>query len=182
MHLRHRVQNRLDLRLLVFLRPVVQPPRVELRVLQRPHRLVLPHHRQLAVRVAGAEVHRGVRLSGQTAARHHLVGRAIGREGHVGRVRTEVLHGQVVQLLQVGLVAGRVAAILVLNLHHDDPAPVRDHVGSQDRQQLVVPRGDGLHILGVAGSDLDIVLLEQPVGKASELPLGADVGPRTHDD
>ena len=164
----------------VLLLPVVQPPAVELRVLVGTHRLVLAHRREGVVRVAGTEVHGGVRLARQATAREHAVVRTVRGERHVARGGAQVRDGHVVQLGEILLVAGRIAAVLVLDLGHNDAASVRDHVGREHRKKCVEPLLHRLHVLGILGSDLDTIFLQQPVGQTTELPLSADIGSGTH--
>lgn len=38
---------------------------------------------------------------------------------------------------------------------------------------------DVVHVFAVGGSELDVLLSEEPAGEAAELPLGADVGTGT---
>ena len=134
------------------------------------------------MRVARTEVHRGVGLARQAAARQHAVARTVGGECHVLGGRTQIGNREVVQLHEVLLVASGVAAVLVLDLDHDDATAVHDHVGRENGQQGVHPLRHGLHVLRILGSDLDAVLLQQPVGKTAELPLCTDVGSGANND
>ena len=126
----------------------------------------------------GAEVARGENIVLDEGA-----GAQATAPGAIGGEQRDVdtaLEHQVADGAQVILVLA-VRAVLVLDLHHDDVAAVRDLTGLEDRHELVVVRGDALEELGVVGTRAHGVVGQQPRGHAAELPLGADERRGTHD-
>ncbi len=123
----------------------------------------------------------GVQADGRTldVARLEHVGRgAVGREE---RDVDPVPHPHLLQTPDVGPVVA-VAAVLVLDLQHQDRAAACDEQRPHHLRQLRdVPLGR-VHVARVEAADPDVWVLKQVGRDASEVPLRADVrpGPQQH--
>ena len=77
---------------------------------------------------------------------------------------------------------GSICPILVLDLYHDDiPAPGHLQV-SQLLADLVHEQLRPFEEIGIVGTELDILLLQQPPGQSAHLPLRADIRAGTQHD
>ena len=164
------LQELVELRPRPRLAPVGQPPRVGLGREDRDAGSDLS--RQIPVRLLGARVEPDGG-SFQVARLEH-----VGR-GAVGGEERDVdpgAHPHLLQPAQVGPVVA-VAAVLVLDLEHQDRTTVRHEQRADDRCQAVhVPLG-GLHVARVEATDLEVGDAEQVGRDAAKVPLGAHVGP-----
>lgn len=86
----------------------------------------------------------------------------------------------VVDVVEVGAVAAK-AAVLVLHLNGDDGSTSGGLEGGDHVDDGVQPAVYVREVAGVAGAQVHR-LGEEVGGEAAEVPFGADVGPRAHDD
>ena len=162
---------------LVLAAPLVEPSAPELRAHQRSLRTHFLEFAELVVDVGTcAEVHRPHEVV-ETVVEE--VARPVAlEECHlVESDRTEA----VADFAHVGLV-NSVGAVFVLHLHHDDGTAILDGEGSELLAHLGLEDLDALHEVGVALTQFDVFLLEQPPGQAAHFPFGAHVWTWTHDD
>ena len=113
----------------------------------------------------------------ERAAVEHEVGRTIGRVQEFGDAARDE---RVAEPPEVGGVVA-VAAELVLELHGDDGAAIGGLQRCEAREQLVEPGGDFGQVPRIAGTWLQPRDARQPGGEPAVVPLGADVGPGSHD-
>eukprot|EP00754_Rhynchopus_humris_P036512 Rhum_TRINITY_DN18633_c0_g1::Rhum_TRINITY_DN18633_c0_g1_i1::g.167788::m.167788 len=165
------------------LAPVRQPAGVQLRGHARVHpgRVELLHR---IARSADAAVAKGDHGRSLERTARHVANRPAVRGVHVRRVLAERLlrqRGEVLHVLLVRRLRRHVAvrAVLVLHLRHDDGPAVRVQVRLQDGLQLVEPLRHVVDVVRLVRADGD-VLVDQPCGESTELPLAADVRSLTH--
>ena len=160
----------------VTLTPVIEPAGVVLGVEVGAGLLVLSLESKRSSSVTRTEIDSGVDLIDSTAG-NHAIGRTISGEGD--DLVTEVLLGLLEEVADVVVVADGVGTVLILDLREDDGTTIDVEVGDETREELIEPGVDVLDVLLIGRTDLDAVLLKNPVGEATELPLGANVGAGT---
>ena len=178
-HLLHGFDDGLSRDGVVLLLPVVEPAGIELGVDEGIDLLVLSLHVVGLLGVASAEIDGHVDALDVTAGEG---GVRVGIDGEEDGIVTEVLADLGGKVLHVDLVALVVEAVLVLDLDRDDASAIDVHVGLEDGEEDVVPGVDGVHVGLVVGTDDHALLLDEPVGKTTEVPFGTNVGTGSHDD
>ncbi|CDD39414.1 unknown [Collinsella sp. CAG:398] len=163
------------------LAPAIEPAIPELHAHEGPVLAML-----LVEGLEGSEVLRGTRT--EVASCEHVVvdegagaqataPRAVGgAERHVHAA----LDHEVADGAQVVLIFA-IRAVLILDLHHDDVATMRNLALHQDGHEAIVVARNVCQEGGVVRTDAHGALGQQPRGQAAPLPLGADEGAGAHD-
>ena len=75
-----------------------------------------------------------------------------------------------------------IRTIFILNLHHDDRAPILDGQRSQLLAHLFLKDFHTLHEIRILLTQTDILLLQEPPRQTAHLPLSTNVWPGTYND
>mmetsp|Transcript_8972 Transcript_8972/g.23166 ORF Transcript_8972/g.23166 Transcript_8972/m.23166 type:complete len:201 (-) Transcript_8972:185-787(-) len=145
--------------------------------------------KRVVVRLGEVAVHgredAGVVLPGAAPLQSDQAVVVHGVVNHAGLSQVRVVESeQVVHVPPVVLAcpAITIVAVLILDLHHNHGTAQAVHVLPDAGQQLPEPAVHGRDVRVLVGADAHAVLGQEPRGQAAELPLGADVWPRTEDD